>query len=48
MLSGLSPATQRVSISIITSQAYATRHGLSVTAYINAAIDEKMAKDDKK
>jgi len=27
-------------------QAHATRHGLSVTAYINAAIDEKMAKDD--
>lgn len=27
-------------------QEYATRHGLSVTAYINAAIDEKMARDD--
>ena len=27
-------------------QAHAVRHGLSVTAYINAAIDEKMAKDD--
>ena len=27
-------------------QAHASRHGLSVTAYINAAIDEKMAKDD--
>ena len=26
-------------------QAYASRHGLSVTAYINAAIDEKMARD---
>ena len=29
-------------------QAYAIRHGLSVTAYINAAIDEKMARDDTK
>ena len=28
-------------------QAYATRHGLSVTAYINAAFDEKMARDDE-
>jgi predicted DNA binding CopG/RHH family protein len=28
-------------------QAHATRHGLSVTAYINTAIDEKMAKDNK-
>ena len=27
-------------------QACASRHGLSVTAYINAAIDEKMARDD--
>ena len=27
-------------------QAHAVRHGLSVTAYINAAIDEKMAKDN--
>ena len=27
-------------------QAHAVHHGLSVTAYINAAIDEKMAKDD--
>ena len=26
-------------------QACASRHGLSVTAYINAAIDEKMARD---
>ena len=26
-------------------QTYASRHGLSVTAYINAAIDEKMARD---
>ena len=26
-------------------QACANRHGLSVTAYINAAIDEKMARD---
>ena len=26
-------------------QAYASRHGLSVTAYINDAIDEKMARD---
>ena len=26
-------------------QAHASRHGLSVTAYINAAIDEKMARD---
>ncbi len=26
-------------------QAHADRHGLSVTAYINAAIDEKMARD---
>lgn len=28
-------------------QEYATRHGLSVTAYINAAIDEKMSRDDE-
>lgn len=27
--------------------AHAVRHGLSVTAYINAAIDEKMAKDNE-
>ena len=27
-------------------QTHAVRHGLSVTAYINAAIDEKMAKDN--
>ena len=27
-------------------QVHASRHGLSVTAYINAAIDEKMAKDN--
>ena len=27
-------------------QAHAARHGLSVTAYINAASDEKMARDD--
>lgn len=26
-------------------QAHAIRHNLSVTAYINAAIDEKMARD---
>ena len=26
-------------------QAYANRHGLSVTAYINTAIDEKMARE---
>ena len=26
-------------------QVHASRHGLSVTAYINAAIDEKMARD---
>jgi predicted DNA binding CopG/RHH family protein len=26
-------------------QAHASRHGLSVNAYINQAIDEKMAKD---
>ena len=28
-------------------QDHASRHGLSVTAYINAAIDEKMARDDE-
>ena len=28
-------------------QDHAIRHGLSVTAYINAAIDEKMAKDNE-
>ena len=28
-------------------QAFASRHGLSVTAYINAAIDEKMARDNQ-
>lgn len=27
-------------------QAYAARHGMSVNAYINAAIDEKMKQDD--
>ena len=27
-------------------QAHATQHGLSVTAYINAAIDEKMTRDN--
>jgi hypothetical protein len=27
-------------------QAHASRHGLSVTAYINTAIDEKMKRDD--
>ena len=27
-------------------QDHAVRHGLSVTAYINAAIDEMIAKDD--
>ena len=27
-------------------QNYAARHGLSVTAYINAAIDEKMRQED--
>lgn len=27
-------------------QNHASRHGLSVTAYINTAIDEKMARDD--
>ena len=27
-------------------QAHSVRHGLSVTAYINAAIDEKMTKDN--
>lgn len=27
-------------------QAHAARHGLSVTAYINAAIDEKMKRDN--
>ena len=26
-------------------QAHAARHGISVNAYINAAIDEKMARD---
>ena len=29
-----------------TIQAHASRQGLSVTAYINAAIDEKIARDD--
>lgn len=28
-------------------KAHASRHGLSVTAYINAAIDEKIEKDGK-
>ena len=28
-------------------QTHAVRHGISVTAYINAAIDEKMAKDNE-
>lgn len=27
-------------------QAHAARHGISVNAYINAAIDEKMERDD--
>ena len=27
-------------------QAHATQHGLSVTAFINAAIDEKIARDN--
>ena len=29
-------------------QAQAARHNMSVNAYINAAIDEKMARDDTK